>query len=91
MTPSRPEESEGARRNRLATAREYARRDRERRREAAGRAVDRDRPAQCERPYDDDESEFLAAIRAYQERTGRKFPAWSEVLAVLKGLGYRKG
>jgi hypothetical protein len=37
-----------------------------------------------------DEAEFLRAMAAYQERTGRKFPTWSEALAVLKGLGYRK-
>jgi hypothetical protein len=40
--------------------------------------------------HDDDEAEFLRAMAAYQERTGRKFPTWSEALAVLKGLGYRK-
>lgn len=80
-------ESPWARENGLACKREYARRHYVSRR--PGGPIP-DHPTWCEEPYDDDELEFLAAIRAYQERTGRKFPAWSEVLAVLKGLGYRK-
>jgi hypothetical protein len=40
--------------------------------------------------HSDDEAEFLRAMAAYQERTGRKFPTWSEALQVLKSLGYRK-
>lgn len=40
--------------------------------------------------HSEDEAEFLRAMADYQKRTGRKFPTWSEALAVLKGLGYRK-
>lgn len=47
-------------------------------------------PVTSERYYDDDETEFLAAIAAYQDRTGDRFPPWSRVLAVLKSLGYIK-
>jgi hypothetical protein len=43
-----------------------------------------------QRYYDPDETEFIQAIRDYQVRSGRKFPCWSEVLGVLKGLGYEK-
>lgn len=46
--------------------------------------------ATAERYYDDDEAEFLAAMKAFQERTGRRFPTVCEHLAVLKSLGYRK-
>ena len=38
-----------------------------------------------------DELEFALAVYAYQRTTGRRYPAWSEVLFVLRGLGYLKG
>ncbi|MDA1193850.1 MAG: hypothetical protein O2894_01560 [Planctomycetota bacterium] len=34
--------------------------------------------------------EFIGAIGRFKERSGRPFPTWSEVLAILKGLGYEK-
>lgn len=34
--------------------------------------------------------EFLHAIDDYRAKSGRPFPSWSEVLAILGGLGYRK-
>lgn len=37
-----------------------------------------------------DEWEFLTAMDRYQRRTGRRYPTWREVLAVLRALGYRK-
>jgi hypothetical protein len=40
--------------------------------------------------YADDEVEFMLAMDRYKRDQRRPFPAWSEVLAVLKGLGYRK-
>ena len=36
------------------------------------------------------EQEFREAIQDYQETSGRMFPTWSEVLEVLRSLGYRK-
>ena len=45
-------------------------------------------PATCERTYSDDEREFLVAMDSYILRTGRKFPTWTEALAVLVGLGW---
>jgi hypothetical protein len=70
------------------------------REDGAGRArsvvmpvVKRRLKASCSAPgatYDGDELEFLRAMDAYKRRTGRQFPACSEVLGVLKGLGYRK-
>jgi hypothetical protein len=38
--------------------------------------------------YDADEFEFLKAMELYKRF--RPFPTWTEVLRVLKGLGYRK-
>jgi hypothetical protein len=34
--------------------------------------------------------EFMEAMEAYKQRSGRLFPAWSEVLEVLCSLGYRR-
>jgi hypothetical protein len=34
--------------------------------------------------------EFLKAIDAFKRKSGRGFPSWSEVLDILKSLGYRK-
>lgn len=47
-------------------------------------------PTTSDREYSPDEVEFMTAIEAYKNKTGRKFPTWCEVLAVLKGLGYSK-
>ncbi len=47
-------------------------------------------PTTCDREYRAAELEFLAAIQAYKQSSGRMFPTWSEVLEVLEGLGYRK-
>lgn len=41
--------------------------------------------------YTADEIEFIKAMEAYKRRTKRKFPTFTEVLAVAKSLGYRKG
>lgn len=40
--------------------------------------------------YDDDEREFIAAVDRYKTRTGRQFPTLSELLGILKQLGYAK-
>jgi hypothetical protein len=39
---------------------------------------------------DDEEMVFIRAINAFKERTGRPFPTWSEVLGILRELGYSK-
>ena len=41
-----------------------------------------------DRIFTDDEREFMRAMAAYRKKS--PFPAWSEVLQVLRGLGYRK-
>ena len=32
----------------------------------------------------------MGALQEYKRRSGRMFPTWSEVLEVLRALGYRK-
>ena len=47
-------------------------------------------PTTCEREYGDEETEFMLAMDQYKRANRRPFPTWSEVLEVLKALGYRK-
>jgi hypothetical protein len=47
-------------------------------------------PTTCEREYTDEEIEFMRAMDDYKRRAGRQFPTWSEVLEVLKALGYKR-
>ncbi len=47
-------------------------------------------PTTCEREYSDDEVEFMQALVAYKRKHGRMFPTCSEVLEVVRGLGYTK-
>jgi hypothetical protein len=47
-------------------------------------------PTTCERDYNQAELEFMSAMQEYKRRSGRMFPTWSEVLEVLKSLGYEK-
>ena len=37
-----------------------------------------------------EEIEFTEAIERYRQENRRPFPTWSEVLEVLRALGYRK-
>jgi hypothetical protein len=63
------------------------------RRTSDRRKVERRRqidPTTCEREYKPDEIEFMRAMDDYKRRSGRQFPTWSEVLEVLRDLGYRK-
>ncbi len=47
-------------------------------------------PTTCERDYSDDEVQFMAALDDYKRKNGRMFPTCSEVLEVIRGLGYVK-
>jgi hypothetical protein len=47
-------------------------------------------PTTCERDYTDCEVEFMHALDKYKRASGRMFPTCSEVLEVLRGLGYEK-
>jgi len=43
-----------------------------------------------EYPLRKEELEFINAINAYKTRYNKPFPTWSEVLHIVKALGYRK-
>jgi hypothetical protein len=45
-------------------------------------------PTTCERDYNADEVEFMQALDAYKRTSGRMFPTCSEILEVIRGLGY---
>jgi hypothetical protein len=47
-------------------------------------------PTTCERDYSQAELEFMLAMSEYKQKSGRMFPTWSEVLEVLRSLGYEK-
>ena len=47
-------------------------------------------PTTCERDYTPEEIEFMSAMDSYKRRSGRMFPTCSEVLEVIKSLGYEK-
>ena len=47
-------------------------------------------PTTCDRDYSIAELEFMGAMHDYKQRSGRMFPTWSEILEVLRSLGYRK-
>ncbi len=54
----------------------------------AGQRRTRRGPNQYE--LEQDELEFINAINRFKESSGRAFPTWSEVLGILKELGYEK-
>jgi hypothetical protein len=63
------------------------------RRKSQRRKVERRRmidPTTCERDYTGDEIAFMRAMDDYKRKSGRMFPTWSEVLEVVRGLGYAK-
>jgi hypothetical protein len=59
---------------------------------AAGRAgavAERSAPPMAE--IDAEALEFIEAIDRFKREHGRPFPSWSEVLMVLRELGYHRG
>lgn len=50
----------------------------------------RSAPPPVDLEIDPDVLEFIKAIDDYRAAHDRPFPTWSEVLYVLKGLGYRR-
>ena len=47
-------------------------------------------PTTCEREYAADELEFMQALDRYKRTSGRLFPTCSEILEVVRSLGYAK-
>ena len=58
-----------------------------RRKQQRRRQID---PTTCERDYNDEEIRFMQALDAYKRSSGRMFPTCSEVLEVIRALGYIK-
>ena len=56
-----------------------------RRKQQRRRQID---PTTCEREYTDREIQFMQALDTYKRASGRMFPTCSEVLEVIKDLGY---
>ncbi|NBV44060.1 MAG: hypothetical protein EBR86_00055 [Planctomycetia bacterium] len=48
-------------------------------------------PTTCEREYGADELEFMQALDRYKRSSGRMFPTCSEILEVIRSLGYVRG
>lgn len=59
----------------------------ERRKTTRRRQID---PTTCERDYTPDEIDFMRAMDDYKHSSGRMFPTCSEILEVVKSLGYTK-
>jgi hypothetical protein len=47
-------------------------------------------PTTCERDYSGDEVEFMQAMDVYKRKNGRMFPTCSEILEVIRDLGYTR-
>jgi hypothetical protein len=60
------------------------------RRRGPGRRRSDDRRAAEEGEMTEEQFEFLMAINEYKRVNKRPFPTWTEVLDVMKALGYRK-
>jgi len=45
-------------------------------------------PTTCERDYNEEEVKFMRAMDDYKRQSGRMFPTCSEVLEVVRSLGY---
>jgi hypothetical protein len=60
------------------------------RRRGPGRRLTNDRKSAEEGQMSDEQFEFLMAIEEYKKKNTRPFPTWTEVLEVIKALGYRK-
>ena len=60
------------------------------RRRGPGRRISDERKAAEEGQMSDEQFEFLMAVDEYKRKNARPFPTWTEVLELIKALGYRK-
>ncbi len=60
------------------------------RRRGPGRRRSDERKSAEEGHMTDEQFKFLMAIDEYKRKNDRPFPTWTEVLEVIKALGYRK-
>ena len=79
----------GARKEEAAACEEETAAPKLERREKVNRRRQID-PTTCERDYTELEVEFMNALDDYKRKSGRMFPTCSEVLEVIRSLGYMK-
>ena len=60
------------------------------RRRGPGRRRSDDRRAAEEGQMTDEQFEFIMAIDQYKKQNNKPFPSWTEILDILKTMGYRK-
>ena len=60
------------------------------RRRGPGRRRSEERKSAEEGNMTDEQFDFLMAIDEYKKANDRPFPTWTEVLEIVKALGYRK-
>ncbi len=60
------------------------------RRRGPGKRRSDDRKSAEEGQMSDEQFEFVMAIDEYKRKNASPFPTWTEVLEVIKSLGYRK-
>jgi sRNA-binding protein len=82
-SPKDRRKSDGRRKENVPAVAEH--RKSERRKVPRRRQID---PTTCERNYSADEVEFMQALDAYKRANGRMFPTCSEILEVIRDMGY---
>lgn len=60
------------------------------RRRGPGRRRTEERKAAEEGEMTDEQFEFIMSVNEYKRVNKRPFPSWTEVLDIMKALGYRK-
>lgn len=60
------------------------------RRRGPGKRLTDERKSAEEGQMSEEQFAFLMAIDEYKKKNARPFPTWTEVLEVIKALGYRK-
>ncbi len=102
MTEKEPEKRQGesrrkADRRKSADRRAgYDRRAGKERRASSGRRTDDiEEHRKVERrineyPMSDEELDFIKAVNEYKQRYNKPFPTWSEILHILKSIGYER-
>jgi hypothetical protein len=60
------------------------------RRRGPGRRLADERKAAEEGQMSDEQFEFIMAVDEYKRKNARPFPTWTEVLEIVKAMGYRK-
>jgi hypothetical protein len=59
-------------------------------RRGPGKRLSDERKSAEEGQLSDEQFKFLMAIDEYKRKNTRPFPTWTEVLEVIKAMGYRK-